>query len=295
MQMVANSTTGQHSALGHYMRELGLLEKDVSQWTDQDWMNAINAASGETKKKLKALYDQYIELQNAQEDFFNQWAEYVTGISFDGFTDSFMDAILEGKRTVSDFSMEMEDMFRNAIIQGFKTQYLMEALQPLYEYFAREAEGGFDEAEIARLQSYASGIFEEIGSAWDSWTEVLEGMGIDMLDSADSAEGLSGAIKGMSQESADLLAGQLGAMRINLADIAAVVTQGDEIAQVRDPALNVAVLNLNTNMQQMRDAAFTANGFLAQIASNTNQLSAIKQLLQGRNNTNFLDSRINGR
>lgn len=281
---------GQLTALGKELQKLGLIGKDVSLWTDQDWLNAIEVAPQKEKAQLEALYAQWLQLKDAQEEYFAQWAEYATGVSFTGLVDEFVNALTSGERNVADFADNVEDLLRKAIIQGFKTKYLMQALEPWYKQFAEFAEDGLSAAEIEQLRSTLQAIFGDAVAAFDA----LGDLGIDLL--GDTAKGLSGAIKGMSQESADLMAGQLGAMRIHLADIAsAVVNRGVEVEVARDPALGATMASLGTNLQQMRETALTGNAYLLQIANNTRHLLEIRNLLKGRGNESLLEHRIIGK
>lgn len=218
------------------INDLGLLDKDVSEWSEQDWLNVINASSGETKKKLENLYNQWIDLQNAQDEYFQQWAEYATGISFSGVVDNFMDALLSGEKNVAQFADNVEELLRNAIIQGFKTRYLMDALEPWYKEFAEFSgdEEGLTKEEIELLRSSIQGI---MGDASDAF-EALGELGIDLSGAADSANSLKGAFKGLTEETGSILAGRLNSIHLTVnahLDIArrAVLHQAETAANTR--------------------------------------------------------------
>ena len=183
---------------------------NIENWSDDDWIRLIGQASGETKKQLEALYDQWVDLKQQQEEYYQQWAEMATGISFDGFVDEFVGALRSGERSAADFADNVEDMLRTAIIQGFKTQYLVEALKPWYDQFAQFAEDGLSEKEIEELRERFQQIFADAGEAFDALGSV-----VDLSGAENDPNSLSGAIKGMSQDTAELLAGQLNAMRMN--------------------------------------------------------------------------------
>lgn len=231
-------------ALYEEMKKLGLLEKDVAAWDAQDWINVIENSSGEGRKKLEALYEQWLELQQAQEDYYLQQAEYATGMSFDGFVDEFLEALKAGERSTEDFADNVEDMLRNAIIQGFKTQYLMEALEPFYRQFAEFSEGGLTEEEILMLRERLQAIFGDAADAFDA----LADMGVDLTGVGDSANSLAGAIQGITEETASILAGRLNSMH----------------------------LTMNASLQIAQRSVLHQ----AEIAGNTRELFAMKSLLQ---------------
>lgn len=216
---------------------------NAENWTNDDWIRLIGNASGETKKRLEALYDQWVELQDKQEEYYNQWAEYSTGISFDGFVDEFVEALKSGERSAADFADNIEDMLRNAIIQGFKTQVIMKRLEPLYDELAKMAEDGLTESEISMWMQWASSMFEGLGTEFEAWTKAMEENGLSMF--TDSANSLSGAVKGVTEETASIVAGQLNAMRIN---------QNEHLSVARNALIYQAQIATNTaELFAMRD------------------------------------------
>lgn len=195
------------------LKDTGLSVGNIENWSDDDWIRLIGQASGETKKQLEGLYDQWVELKQQQEEYYQQWAEMSTGMSFDTFTNEFLEALQSGERSAQDFADNVEDMLRTAIIQGFKTQYLVDALKPWYDQFAQFAEDGLSEKEIEELRERFQQIFADAGEAFDALGSV-----VDLTGAENDPNSLSGAIKGMSQDTAELLAGQFNAIRVNTAE-----------------------------------------------------------------------------
>lgn len=185
---------------------------NAENWTNDDWIRLIGNASGETRKQLEALYDQWVELQDKQEEYYRQWAEMSTGMSFDTFTNEFLEALQSGERSAQDFADNVEDMLRNAIIQGFKTKYLIDTLEPWYKQFAQFSEDGLTPEEVTALRQTLQSVFADAASAF----EALGDMGVDMTGLTDSANSLSGSIKGVSEETASILAGRLNSMHLTM-------------------------------------------------------------------------------
>ena len=203
----------QRQEIADIMSGLNLDPGNTSSWTAEDWLNVISQATGENKKQLEALYDEWIRLQQEAEEYKRQVQEIATGISFDGFVDEFLESLKAGERSVADFSDNIEEMLRNAIINGFKTRYLMDALEPWYDQFADFSADGLSAEEIELLRIGLGNIFEEAGNAFDELGNL-----IDLSSLGESAKALSGAIKGVSEETASVIAGQMNAMRINQAE-----------------------------------------------------------------------------
>lgn len=99
-------------------------------------------------------------------------------------------------------------LMKNAAIEMLKTQYLADAVAEWYKAFEKAmADGMLDEQEKSNLQA----DFANATAAFRSRLEALNEM---FPDEEDVSGTLSGALKGASQESIDLLAGYTNATRI---------------------------------------------------------------------------------
>lgn len=99
-------------------------------------------------------------------------------------------------------------LMKNAAIEMLKTQYLADAVAEWYKAFENAmADGMLDEQEKSNLQA----DFANATAAFRSQLEALNEM---FPDEEDVSGTLSGAYKGASQESIDLLAGYTNATRI---------------------------------------------------------------------------------
>ena len=92
-------------------------------------------------------------------------------------------------------------------------------MQPFFDALAEAGKDGkFSENETDQLRQLNEAISERLRESIKEYEKVLKPS--ESPQESESHNSLQGAIKGMSQESADLMAGQLGGMRIHLADIA---------------------------------------------------------------------------
>lgn len=187
---------------------------NMENWSDDEWIRLIGEASGETRKQLEALYDQWVDLKAQQDEYFHQMAEAATGTSFSGLVDDMLNALVEGKRNFSDFANDIEDMLRTAIIQGFKTRYLMDALEPWYEMFGEFSadQEGLTPDELNELRASLQQIMGDAGDAFESLGE----LGVDLSGVGDGANSLAGAIQGITEDTASVLAGRLNAMHLSV-------------------------------------------------------------------------------
>lgn len=163
-------------------------------------------------------------LQNQQEA-----REIFTGTTADSIVDAIADGFSnEGLRSASDFAGKFEDLMRNAIINSLKYKYLEEPLNDFYAQFAAaaESEGELSSAEIQQLNALFNSIIETTQQQFDQLQQIS---GLNLVGIGGQGNSLAGAIQGMSQQQADLLAGQFGGLRLTALDILGVARVSLEV------------------------------------------------------------------
>jgi len=289
-----------------------LNSKDFKDFTNADWTKVIDAAAGQEKERLQNLYDQWISLQQKQQEYFNTWAEGLTGTSYDSMVEAIASGFEDGNYSAEEFSKNFETLMKTAILNALKTQWIEEPMKEWNAHFADAMKDGvLTKEEADNLKAEMQTIKDNAAAG----LEAINQAGIDLLgDTTDSAKGLSGAIQGMSQDSADLLAGQMGAIRIHVADIAAAIT-GSFNSDLKDAwktptdllsnTLGVGIGNMSDSLMLMQETSARANDILLNIQNNTARLWNIEVLLSNLNsggvsngggyNNSFREDRIMGR
>lgn len=168
-----------------------------------------------------ALLQEIAEGEDAINQALDEYAEDITQTTIpeigDEITDALVNAFAEG---MSDAEINetieklVNDMMKNAAIQMAKAELLMPAIKDWYENFkaAMESDGELTEEERDRLQAEAL-------AATQAFQERIREINAMFGEAEGDASTLSGAIKGASQESIDLLAGYTNAVRINLIEV----------------------------------------------------------------------------
>jgi hypothetical protein len=116
-------------------------------------------------------------------------------------------------------------MMENAMIDAFKRSILTRYLERWYGWFAGLSEGGLTPDEISHLAEMYQYIIEQAESEWQAIQDIASQIGLQLtdvsenLEDADNITGLTGAIAGITEETAGLLAGQFMAIRINTVGI----------------------------------------------------------------------------
>lgn len=214
--------------------------------------------SGQLTEKAKALFESLqklnqegVNIDQQLHDLQEQAMELYTGTTSDSILDGIIDGFKNGMRSAADFADNFQDLMRNAILNALKYQTLEKPLQEFYQKFASFSEDGLSQVDISQLQAYYNQIIMDAQKQFDNLQNIT---GIDLSGIAGSSSNLSGAIKGITEQQADVLAAQFGAQRLT----------------------QVQILNINT--QQLNS--------LNMIADNTARLATIEKILR--------DQQLNG-
>lgn len=199
-------------------------------------------ASGQLTDKAKELFGQLQKLKQEGADIDamleenkRRAQEIFTGTTSDSILDSITEGFKNGLHSAADFAGTFEDLMRGAIINSLKFKYLEGPLQEFFEQFAASSESDttLSQSEIEALQNQFNSI---IANADQQFQQLQQIAGINFGGAAGgTGNSLAGAIKGMSEQTAELLAGQLGGMRIaaidqlNISKQALLVHQNIEI------------------------------------------------------------------
>lgn len=165
---------------------------------------------------------QYAEAGRQIEDLIKEITESITQTSATELADELANALVEafegGENAAKAFGEVANDVIKNAVVNALKLQFLEQPLQKAIKQlqkdmgFDEEGNGSFNgltETEQARFKQAIQAAGANFAAAMDMYKDLFE-----QLDEDDPST-LSGAIKGASQESIDLLAGQTNAVRVN--------------------------------------------------------------------------------
>ena len=166
-----------------------------------------------------------INAQQAIKDTTADFNESLTGISFDDMRDDFLSALQDMELDAKTISDNIQDYLRKALITNmFKKQYAKQ-LEDYYNAFAdafkEDSDGGetVTDAERSALDRMRDAIVSGATNA----TEEINKQFADLLNTTEEDETLTGAVKGITEETANILAGQMNAIRINQVESAAVL------------------------------------------------------------------------
>ncbi|MBA7564501.1 hypothetical protein ES708_06164 [subsurface metagenome] len=190
-----------------------------------DVYNEMIAAEEERWRTDQEKIDEWLSsIESANAEITNLWRQYqeiLTGVTATSIADAIADGFTQGLDSAEVFADTFNDMMKKAIIDAFKRTIITKFIEDWYEQFAEAAEEGLTAEEIADLAKTYLEMIENAGEEWEAFADILEAAGIDLSDMFEGADitGLTGAIAGITEETAGLLAGQFQAIRINTVDI----------------------------------------------------------------------------
>lgn len=172
--------------------------------------------------KIDEYKEQIAESERKIDDILKEITASITQTSAGELADSLANALVEafesGEDAAKAFGDVANDVLKNAVLNALKLQFLEQPLQKAIKQlqkdmgFDEEGNGTFDgltDVEQDRFRKAVQAAGANFSAAMDIYKDLVSG-----LDENDPSS-LSGAIKGASQESIDLLAGQTNAVRVN--------------------------------------------------------------------------------
>ena len=213
--------------------------------------------------KVNQYKEQYEELGRQIEDTMAEITESVTQTSAKDLATQLSDAIAEAysdgfnsDKVKSAIEKVTNQVLGNAVKNALKKQLLEQQLQDAVKQlqhdmgFNDEGGGSFDGLTPEEQQRFKDRV-KSIAQGYAEALKLYEDLFKDLDDNGDPTTSLSGAIKGASQESIDLLAGQTNAVRVN---------QVQEIEILRQQLIHLA--NIDGKLS-------VSNRHLEQIEKNT--------------------------
>ena len=207
----------------------------------------------ESKKKtdhdrVNDFKEQYAELGRQIEDMIDEISNDLLQTTAKDFANDLGDALVEAFSKSEDAAKAMEttvnSVLKNLVVNQLKKKFLENQLQGALDNLEKDMGywngddfvfDGLTKAEIDRFKSAVGAASSNFNQALKQYEEIFKDMGLD-----DTDESLTGAVKGVSEETANILAGQMNAIRINQLDANEVLRQSLQ-------ALNTIAINTAYN------------------------------------------------
>ena len=187
--------------------------------TDWDRVDDFKEQYAELERQIADMYDEISNdlLQTTASDFATQLA--------DGLTTAFK----AGEDSAKAFEDTVNTVLQNIVVNQLKKKFLEQQLQGALD----QLEGsmgywngddfvfdGLTDAEIAAFKAKVQAAANNYEQALGIYSDLFKDLNID-----DSEDSLTGAVKGVSEETASLVVGQMNAIRINQLETTSILRQ----------------------------------------------------------------------
>lgn len=216
------------------------------------------------KSRIADLQEQYKELNRTIEDIQKDIANDLLGTNVKSFSDNLSDALVsafeKGEDAADSLNETINGMFQNIVKQAVSNK-IQQSIQPIMDNVLRSM--GFDprtgqfsmgNMPKALTQSQINTFRGQLERAAKMAKSIIENVSdiYDVQPKGDvKPDTLSGAIQGMSQQTADILAGQFNAIRMDTSEMAKIMSRNEKI--FRDLlSVMYAIKGDTANLVQMR-------------------------------------------
>ncbi|WP_407505230.1 tape measure protein [Elizabethkingia miricola] len=203
----------------------------------------------EYKEQIKSLDRQYQDLVDSiAKDFLQTDAKDMAS----QLTDGLVEALSKGESALDSLDKKANDVFAN-MAKSWVRSRLEKSMGSIFDDMLqksginKDGTGTFTPLTAQQMNEFK----ERMKNATKSQQEFLEQYKEFFQDANTSPKGFEGAVKGMSEQTADLFVGQFQAIRINVGEILKVINVGQEHAKQ-----NLFILSQikgdTSNLTQMR-------------------------------------------
>lgn len=223
---------------------------------------------GEAKalvERLKDLEQKGFDAKKALHDLQEEARQLFTGTTADALTDSLIQMFKEGKTGVKDMADFFETTMQNAALSIFKNNVLAEAMQTFYNQFSQDyKQGELNKDKIANLKALFNSLMSGANQQFENLKQIT---GLDLGSSSKDAKSntIRGNVENITAQQADVLSGNIGGMRQELAVTNQIITTNS--------SQQLAAIQAQT-IYQMQIAANCLR-----TADNTDKLKAIETAL----------------
>jgi len=192
--------------------------------------NQLDGKAKDLFEQLKKVHEEGADVDKQLRELQKQAAEVWTGTTADNILDSLTQGFSDGLKTAADFADNFQYLMRNAMENALKYKYLEPAIADFYKQFSEFAQSDavLTASEIDELKRQYNAMIADVGKQFDQLQQVT---GMTVGSTQSNSNSLSGAIKGMTEQQAELLAGQFGGMRMTAIDQLNIATRSLQVHQ----------------------------------------------------------------
>ena len=214
---------------GAYGKQLELMKGQLAELEKQ---RQAEIKKKKTDKSVVADYDKQIEeMKISIRDFAEETAKDLYGIDLKGWAqqigDALVDAFAKGEDAAEAFDKTVADIMRSVVKSIIATEVIAPAMEHLRDYlfgengvFANYETGGdfkLSAQDSVGLANMLNGLKDRIGASQEIWDLINDSLGGLLDDTEKAKNGLSAGIQSVTEDTADLLASYINAIRASVA------------------------------------------------------------------------------
>ena len=183
--------------------------------------------------RVDEFKEQYEELGRQIEDMIDEISNDLLQTNAKDFANELGDALVEAFGKGEDAAKAMEatvnSVLRNLVLNQLKKNFLEKPLQKALDQLEQDMGywngddfifDGLSDEEIARFKASVAAASSKYNNALNVYKDLFKDMGL-----YDTDESLTGAVKGVSEETASIIGGQMNAIRLNQVEAATILRQ----------------------------------------------------------------------
>lgn len=199
----------------------GMIEDEKSKKkTDWDDIRKYEEQIAELDRNIQDMLDEIAKdiLQTTAKDMANELG------------DALVEAFGKGEDAAQAFEKTVNEVLKNAVLNQLKKNFLEKQLQGALDQL-EESMGywngdnfifdGLTDYEINQFKSRVQGIANTFNQAMGAYSDIFKDL--DLVEKEDDT--LTGAVKGVSEETASIIGGQMNAIRLNQVEVATIMRQ----------------------------------------------------------------------
>ena len=144
--------------------------------------------------------------------------------------DALVEAFGKGEDAAQAFEKTVDNVLKNAVLNQLKKNFLEKQLQGALDQLEKSMGywngdnfifDGLTDYEINQFKSRVQGIANTFNQAMGAYSDIFKDL--DLGEEEDDT--LTGAVKGVSEETASIIGGQMNAIRLNQVEVATILRQ----------------------------------------------------------------------
>lgn len=186
------------------------------------------------KSKIREYQEQIAELDRSIQDMLDDIANDILQTNAKDFSaqlaENLVGAFEKGESAAKAFEDTVNEVLKNAIVNQLKKKFLEQQLQSALDNLTNSMGywsgddfifSGLSDSEIEAFKSKVQAAANNFNQALGIYSDLFK----DLTEEEDADTSMTGAVKGVSEETASLVAGQMNAVRINQLEIKDILRQ----------------------------------------------------------------------